>query len=207
MVDRWKVENGASYSLFVTEPEADAFIAAQAVPWDRTKSFVSVEETIDPIFANVLYEEGRKLNDLTTVPNDGAFETDLASYTIPWEMLFNSWDSVRLEAFWEFWGNINPKTLKVYFGSETVYDSWAQIQSGGKWAVVLDIYTLSLTTQKVLATVRYSSDVTLFVDEISSTETSEDATVDILARVTGEGIDPDDLVSEGVIATYIKWVS
>lgn len=205
MVDRWKAENWASYSLFLTEPEADAFIAAQAVPWDWTKSFVSVEETVEPTWANSFYEEGRKMNVVTDVPNDWAFETNIAEYTVPGEMLWNDGDSVFLESFWKFWTTANGKRLKAYVWLETVFDSWSQAQNDWDWHLIIKVFK-SWLTQKVIVSAKYSDEVTLFADVIEYTNTTQDTTVDMLVRVTGEGIDPDDVTCKASTASYQKGI-
>lgn len=205
MVDRREARNWASYSLFVTEPECDAFIAAQLVPWDWTKTFVSVPVTTAITPPNYMYDEGQVSNVVTDVVNDGAFETDLAVYTIPQEMLWDDGDAVSLEAFGEFWTTINGKRIKAYAWSETVFDSWSQIQNDWDWNVVVKIFK-SWLNQRVLVSATYSDEVTLFGDVIKYTETTQDMVTDMLIRVTWEGIDPDDVTCKVSTASYKKAV-
>lgn len=208
MIDRREARKWASYSLFATEPECDAFIASQAVPWDRTKTFVSVPSDTPITSPNYTYEEGQKSNVTANVVNDWAFETNLAEYTIPSEMLWYNGDAVFLKAVWEFFANINWKHLRVYVGSELVYDSTNQIQSWGKRSVSLWVYKSAIMEQKVMVSVAYSSGVSLFTSEpVISVVTTQDMTVDMLLRVTWEGIDPDDVVCNLSVANYTKAVA
>jgi hypothetical protein len=206
MIDRWEARKWASYSLFATEPECDAFIASQTVPWDWTKTFVSVPSDTPITSPNYTYEEGQKTNVITHVVNDWAFETNLAEYIVPSEMLWYNGDAVFLEAVWSFGANANGKKLKVYVWSEVVYDSTSQIQSWGKWSVSLWVYKSDIVAQKVIVKVDYSSDVLLFTKQLVSVGTTQDMTVDMTIRVTGEWIDPDDVVSNLSVASYLKAV-
>lgn len=67
--------------------------------------------------------------------NSSTGETNLISYTMPANTLDNDGDTVEVEAGFSFAANGNNKTVKLYIGSDVVYDSGAVAQNGGSLLV------------------------------------------------------------------------
>lgn len=71
----------------------------------------------------------------TEVGNVGSGEDNLITYTVPANTLSRDGDCLEVEAAFTFAANGNNKTVKLYIGSDVIYNSGAVAQNGGSMIV------------------------------------------------------------------------
>lgn len=150
---------------------------------------------------NKVYSDRRILTkDTTGVGNVGSGEDDLISYSIPANTVSSDGQSLEITAFGTMAANGNNKTLKLYIGSTTLYDSGALAVNNGNWCINSTIIRTGSSSQKCITTL-ISNNSTL---PHSSTYISgtEDFTGAITLKCTGEATNDDDIVQEGLL---LKW--
>jgi hypothetical protein len=71
--------------------------------------------------------------DVATIGSDW---TDLCSYTIPADMLWNDGDTVKYKTFGDFTETIlNGKHMKLFVGNTVVFDTTSLLHNGGSFTI------------------------------------------------------------------------
>jgi hypothetical protein len=133
----------------------------------------------------------------TQAGNTAATETDLFSYTVPVGTLGEAGDSLEFTAYGTFAATASTdKTIKVLFGSTTIYASGSlAITTAKHWRLQGSVTKISATSQKCVVTIS-TNDVAL-VSSVTYSAASEALTAAVVFRVRGNGTNANDVVGQG----------
>jgi hypothetical protein len=132
----------------------------------------------------------------TTFSNSGVGEDDLDAETMDANGLSANNQAYTLQATGTFANNANTKRLKAYFGSAVIIDSGSLSPSGaGDWEINCIIVRTGAATQR--ASCKLFMNVTgvtttTIVDYTTPTETLSSS---VVIKLTGEGVDSNDISS------------
>ncbi len=148
----------------------------------------------DAAVGGVLY------SDSSDVGNVGTGEDDLTSYTVPANTLSANNMSLRVTA----WGSLstaNSKTIKFYFGSDSI-NFMTGNTSTGDWQLTVIIIRTGAATQKYMAHGSYSSggNQLAFAQAFTMTRTLSSSNV---VKFTGTATSNNDIVQEGMIVEFL----
>lgn len=151
--------------------------------------------------SNTVAKVGASLN---TNPNEiatiDASEDDLLNYTLTANALGTNGDYVEVLGFGTYAANANNKRIRLYFGSEVIFDTGAIAANGGSWEIKATVMRLASADQKAIASIITSN--TLVIPTAQFTDTSQDDTIAIMIKFTGEGAAANDIIQEGF---NVKW--
>lgn len=129
--------------------------------------------------------------DITGAGNVGTGEDTLSSFNYD-ALLDTNNDAIVIEAWFTFASNANSKRARVYFGSNLIYDSGAQVQNGGSMRIVSKIIRTGAATQICIS--ECVTNCTLFNTETQYRTTTQTMANTILIKSTGEGVSNNDIV-------------
>lgn len=135
----------------------------------------------------------------TAVGNVGAGEDDLMSASIAASTLGTNNMSLQFEMHFTTAANANNKTIKVKFGSTTLWDSGAVAANNQRVRVNGRIYRTGAATQIAVVEVMVSGGYTSTVATSSPTETLSGA---ITLKATGEATSDNDIQQLGM---FVNW--
>lgn len=161
-------------------------------PWSRF-----FEELRVRIGADKDYSLGGILSvDTASVGNVGTGEDDLISYSLQKNVVSNLQDKIEIEAFGTFANNSNNKTVKLIFGSTTLFSTGAVAFQNQDWCLRSSIIRTGSSTQKCITTFYTDyADITNIIDYVSGTE---DFTTALTIKCTGQATSDNDIVQEGL---------
>ena len=87
----------------------------------------------------------------TAVSNTSTGETDLITYSLMKNTLVNNGDYLEIDAWGIYAANGNNKTVKLYFGNQTILDTGAIAANSGTWSIKAKIIRKSNSTQEIVA--------------------------------------------------------
>jgi hypothetical protein len=133
----------------------------------------------------------------TAAGNVGTGEDDLLTYTIDSNILSKNGDIVEIEAMGVFAANANNKTLKLHFGSETIFSTGAIATNGTEWNLRATIIRYGASLQRI-STV-FAGDTVLVTETTEFFGGNQDTTSTIEIKCTGEATSNDDIVQRGLV--------
>ena len=143
-------------------------------------------------------------NNIEEVGNVGAGEDDLMTYTLAPNSLNTIGDYLEIIAFGTLASNNNNKTIKLNFGSQTIYATNANNANGGTWYFKAFIFRDLSSTQKIIVTIHSSSNQLQNDDPYSANYTAgtQDLTANQIIKCTGEGVADNDIIQQAMIIKY-----
>lgn len=177
----------------VHEAEHDLFILRS----DKTAEVHGILKTHIGNGAPGLARVGGTLTTSTTSTGSAAVtETNLFSTTILANTFFNTGDRILFMFAGTFAGTITNKRIKVYLGSDTIFDSGAlAISTSNSWVVSGEIILESDHSRQKCAVV-FDSSSTVLPASAKYFEAGQAASSDMTFRITGTGTTANDIVGQ-----------
>lgn len=135
----------------------------------------------------------------TGAGNVGTGEDDLASYSVPANTLAVNGQSLWYEVWGKVAGNANAKTIRVKFGTDTVFTSLNMASSVGTWRIRGRIIRTGAATQLTMSD--HVQDGGAFA-AASSTGLTQTLSGALTFKVTGEAVSNNDITLEGMIVGF-----
>jgi hypothetical protein len=129
--------------------------------------------------------------------NVGTSETDMLYYDLPSNSLYATHSFLEIEAYGNFASNANNKTLKIYFGTDLIFDTGAIAFNGSFWHIKAKIIKNSSSTQQCITDI-ITSDTLLRSSTVISSSTA-DLTSNNIIKFTGQGGLSNDVIQNGLI--------
>ena len=143
-----------------------------------------------------LATSGQLVPDLTAGSSLLAAETILNSVSLPAKSLYKNGCGLYISAFGSFAANGNTKRIKVYLGTQTLFDTGALTSNGTNWVISLQLVRLAVGSQ---ITVVYYIDGTTPV-AVALNATTVDETADSTIYVKGTAATANaDILSKALI--------
>lgn len=195
-------EDGSIQSLFTSVNTAKCAVGIQ-LPAGQIADALEIENQLGvPIFRITANGGliGANINQtvqsaIASVGNLGAGEDDLITHSLSASTLSANGQWIEVIGTITFAANANSKRVKAYFGATTIYDSTAQIQSGGALQVRILITRTGAATQNATATAVAGATTPLFADDSTFTNPAETLSGAITIKFTGEGVADNDIVN------------
>jgi hypothetical protein len=127
----------------------------------------------------------------TSASNSLAAETDLIIYSLPKNTLTNNNDVLEIDAWGVYAANANNKTVKLYFGSQTLLTTGAIAANDGTWSLRAKIIRKTSTTQEIVSEILSSNGSVS--DSATRTAGTQDLTTALTIRCTGQGTSSSDI--------------
>jgi hypothetical protein len=140
--------------------------------------------------------------DITQVANTNGSENDLMIYELEADSLIAEGDYVDLEMWGTFAANANNKRLRVYFGSDLIYDTGAVAANAGSWYFKAKVMASSTGAQKSITNLISSNALLPASNQVA--DTTQDATAVIEIKTTATAVAANDIVQKGF---SVKWFS
>lgn len=135
---------------------------------------------------------------VTEVGNVGSGEDNLITYDVPANTLDTNGQYLHFVMAGIFAGNVNNKTIKVYFGSTVLLDTGAlAVASAADWMIDGYIIREGASVQK--CSVRFSSSFGTLMATANYVGGTEDLTTQLTLKATGTATSNDDIVQESLI--------
>lgn len=135
-------------------------------------------------------------SDSGPVGNTAGTETTLSSTTVSLGTLAKSESSILIFACGKTASNANPKTIKLKFGTTTVFDTGAVAMNNEDWTLQAEIVRTSDVSQ--IAWIQFFA-TTALPQKITVTTASVDLAQNQTITITGEGAGAGD-----VLLYYVK---
>lgn len=126
-----------------------------------------------------------------SVSNSFAAETDLITYSLPQNTLTNNGDVLEIDAWGVYAANANNKTVKLYFGSQTLFTTGAIAANDGTWSLKAKIIRKTDTTQEIVSEILSSNGSVS--DSATRTAGTQDLTTALTIKCTGQGASGSDI--------------
>lgn len=133
---------------------------------------------------------------VSTVGNVNAAETDLWTYSVPANMLARDGDSLRVICGGTTAANGNTKRFKAYFGSTTGLNTGAIAFNNSQWNAELFVQRLSSTTQIMI--VRFYTNDALLYSYSQTSSPTETLSGAVTFKLTATATATDDAVCTGM---------
>jgi hypothetical protein len=148
---------------------------------------------------------GRVHSQFATVGNVGTGEDTLMSYSLPANALNANGKGVRITAWGFFANNANSKTLKLYFGTITMFASPAIAHQNRLWRLDATLIRTAAGTVRAitLLTVAISNALSVTDGLNNNLDSAETLTAAVLIKVTGEATSNDDITQEAMVVEVI----
>jgi hypothetical protein len=144
-------------------------------------------------YGSIRYTLGGILNSqYTSVSNAGAGEDDLHTYTVLRDTLSSDGSLIEFVFTLSFAANANSKQVRSYLGSTKIYDSTAQVQSGGVMIISGIIIRTGATGQIVIINTTNTAAVPLFSSGASYVIGTETLANDLVLKTTAEAVNDAD---------------
>jgi hypothetical protein len=134
----------------------------------------------------------------TDVGNVGGGEDDLMTFLVPAGLLANDGDSIWFETEFTTSENANSKELKLYFGSDVIYDASSLSAAGGSMVVMGRIIRTGAATQKIMFSVTSLNDP----DTSSFSSATQTLSSAIVFKATGTAVADNDIVQKLMFIRY-----
>ncbi len=134
---------------------------------------------------------GNAKSDVSTIGNVGTGVDNLLSFVIQANVLANTGDYAEFDAFGEFAANANNKTLKIVYGTTTIFNTGAVAFNASNWRIHAKILYTGASAQKTIVTFWSTDATTPFLQEIFATTESNAANKTI--QFTGEATSNNDI--------------
>ncbi len=134
---------------------------------------------------------GNAKSDVSTIGNVGTGVDNLLSFVIQANVLANTGDYAEFDAFGEFAANANNKTLKIVYGTTTIFNTGAVAFNASNWRIHAKILYTGASAQKTIVTFWSNDATTPFLQEIFATTESNAANKTV--QFTGEATSNDDI--------------
>jgi len=138
--------------------------------------------------------------DFTPVSNSGTGETDLQTYSVPANTLGTDNDYLEVEAFGEFTAPTGNATVKMKFGSTTIFDTSALAFTSGAWRLRARIVRGGATSQLTITS--FDGDTALVTVTAQVAAPAETLSGAVTLKCTGQSGASSEVTQEGFI---IKW--
>lgn len=167
-----------------------------------TSTLTTATATVKPgSAANNISVGGTLSSQYNTVGNVGASETALLSYTLPANALNTNGQFIEIRGFGFFAANADSKQIRIYFGSNVVFEVNNNFDNG-YWSFSILIIRVTPSTQRVFIN-GASSNIT-FGLQVGYFDGSQDLTTPILIKFTGQGVSTNDVDQTSMV---IEWKS
>jgi len=130
--------------------------------------------------------------DIAAVGNVGTGEDDLISYEVAASTLAANENTLSFVAAGTFAANGNNKTLKVVWGTTTLFSTGAVAFNTGDWRITGEIIRTGASAQ--VACITFTSSNSSLSVSTDLTEPTEDTTTALTLKLTGEATSDDDIV-------------
>lgn len=147
-------------------------------------------------FANVV---GKLFHDFTSRANSGGGETDLASYTLPANVLNANGRTLKIRAWGTTANNANAKTLKLYLGATAILTYSLTVSQAGVWVLEATVMRSSSGNQVTEGHLVESPGNKAYA-ELATPAITDTAT--IVIKVTGQGVASNDVLQKGMLVEY-----
>lgn len=173
--------------------------AAQYCDENNANCFDAVNATL--ISDNPIYSQNISFS---SAGNVGVGEDDLISYTIPANTL-SSGKGLRFTAWGEGANNGNAKTVRCYFGAQSLFgDGTLLAGSPQDWYVKSNIFFVSSGNHLFRGSLERNTAVLVNVIFADTGYSTEDETGSIVLKCTGEGVSDNDIVQYGSFVEIIN---
>ena len=146
---------------------------------------------------------GKANANVTAVGNVGVGEDDLITYSLPANSLSANGKGVKIKAWGTTVNNVNAKTLKVYFGSQVILTNSLAVSLAGFWYAEAIVIRSGASTQDIIANLNTNTATVAVVDQEITAGTQTD-TAAITIKCTGEAVDNNDIVQEGLLVEFLN---
>lgn len=134
---------------------------------------------------------GNAKSDVSTIGNVGTGVDNLLSFAIGANVLANNGDYAEFDAFGEFAGSVDTKTLKVVYGATTIFNTGAVAFGASNWRINAKILRTGASAGKSIVTFWCTDATTPFLQEVFIT--TESFTASKTVQFTGEATSNDDI--------------
>lgn len=138
----------------------------------------------------------------TGVGNVDAGEDTLMTYSLPTNALSANAKGVRVTVYGTIANNANAKTVKVYFGTTTVYTDSMTVNQAYNWTAQYTAIRTGTDTQDVFGT-GFIENTAMTVAPYYATDAQDDGAA-IVIKCTGEGVASNDIIQQGMLVEYIN---
>jgi hypothetical protein len=156
---------------------------------------------ISSIFASVRRAAYQLSANTTPVGNVLTGEDDLMTYLLQPNVLAKNGYNLQIKTWGTFASNANNKTVKLKFGSSTIYDTTAIAANGGTWLLNATVTRTGTATEQAITSMISSNN--LVVDSVSYIVPTESLSATITIKCTGEGTATNDVVQNGMLITLV----
>jgi len=146
---------------------------------------------------------GGTLNaNITPVGNVTTGDDTLMSYTLPANAMDATGRGVRIIAWGTTANNANAKAVRLYFGATTLGAVAMTVSQANTWRYVAEVLRVDATTQT--ASEWFIQYGTTILHETNITAPGETLSSAVVIKVTGEGVDTDDITQSGMIVEFFN---
>ena len=138
----------------------------------------------------------------TAVGNVGTGEDNLGQYALPPSSMVATGDTLKVSAWGTTANNANAKTLKFYFGSSLVLSSALTTGQAGTWGLEAEIVRTGPNAQRCYARLIQGGGTVL--TNVSYVAASQSESLEIVAKITGEGTSNHDILQLGMLVSFLK---
>ena len=150
------------------------------------------------IGSNKSYSLGGRLATVTTaVGNVGSGQDNLISYSLEKNTLLNAGETLEIVAFGSQAANGNNKTIKLIFGSTTLFSTGAVASNAKDWCIKATIIRTGAATQECIT--EFSGDTVLVTQTSDYVTATEDFTTALTIKCTGEATSDNDIIQKGLV--------
>lgn len=139
---------------------------------------------------------GRLATNTTAVGNIGAGEDALISYSLEKNTLLNVGDTLEIVAFGSQAANGNNKTIKLIFGTTTLFSTGVVASNAKDWCIRATIIRTAAATQECIA--EFNGDTVLVTQTSDYVAGTEDFTTTLTIKCTGEATSNNDIIQKGL---------
>jgi hypothetical protein len=140
--------------------------------------------------------------DANVAANTNGSENDLMSYSLAPDSLNAEGVYVDIEVWGTFAANANNKRVRVYFGSQVIFDTGAVAANAGNWYIYAKIMNSGALQQKAVANIISSN--ALITPTCAITALTQDETQAVTIKTTAQAVTANDVIQQGF---SIKWFS
>ena len=128
----------------------------------------------------------------TSVSNATTLETNLITYSLGANSLINQGDTLEIDAWGTYAANVNSKTVKLVFGSQTILTTGAIVTNDGSWSINAKIIMKTSTTQEIISSILSSNNSVS--DSATRTAGTQDLGTALTIKCTGTGVNSGDII-------------
>jgi hypothetical protein len=144
----------------------------------------------------------------SAVGNVGGGEDDLMTYALPKSAIPSAGKGVRITSWGTTANNSNPKTVKLYFGSQVILTKALTVSQAGVWRSVAEVFSTGSSTQAYDAQLLQGGTTTLTEVESGTASQTDTSAITIKATGTvtdgGGGINNNDIQQTGLLVEAIN---